>query len=930
MQSGEAAGRSSKGALIGRERELTALLDVVAESATLGAARAAVVTGPEGMGKSRLARELTMRAAERGTAVWLGRADPAGRATPYSVLGDMLNRLAQIGKGEPLERRREKLRERLGRHLDPDMLWETAAVLGEAAGTSFFDARSDGGPWSGDGSRPAPPPGGSALLADLATRTWEDFLSAELSHGPLLLLIDDAEGADLPSMRLFDAALRNLSNRPLVVVALGGPELPRMFPGLFGQHRPVAIELGELDEIASRELLSALTHDRLAPATLTALAARSGGNPFVLEGMALAVTAGTGDRQGRSALVDLPDTVQATAASRFNAAPPETRRLLRAASVLGEVVSVADLSTLLGGAMDAAAVHLAIDDACSRDLLERRSTGRGASLGIRLGGASLGGSGSYPAAGAGGATGSGAYPAISDMDAALVSAAPLSLSGGSDVAFRSPIVRQVAYASFSDEDRARVHLLAAQRLAAADRDPAVLAWHYERGGAKKQAVEPYRIAAVRALAANDFEAAITRAQQAEASGAEGAALGEVARVLADAHIWRGETAAAEREARRAMDLLPAGSVSWVQAASAYAVSAARLGNTDALYAAARDVEALASARPFSATDPPLRVALLVAMARLSVALVHAGAPGEADGMLGRMHALRMAGALDDLPFSLGHVHRAHAIRAHVRGDLLPAFLSFDAAAQSFERARALRDACTDHANAGFLKMELGQNEDAEKRLSAALATATRLGLPTVVANAQLNLSQLLARRGAVVAAASMAETALATYEKQASARAMTIALVYLARILAGGGAAKAAEPRARRAVLLAEDVPPYRAYAYAALSSTALALGHVGEAVSAGEAAMAALREVGTEEGEAFVRLCHVEALSAAGRAEEARLALFRADEKLAERAARITDPAHRTSFLQNIPEHARTVAVAEALGVGPTARAPTMFPGRG
>lgn len=917
MRPGEEANRSSSDALVGRERELASLLDLVSESAAQGVARAAVVTGSAGIGKSRLGRELMMRAAEQGTAVWLGRGDPAGRPAPYSVLGDMLNRLAQIGKGDSTPRRRAKLRDRLGRHLDAEALWETAAVLGEAAGTSFFDAPSDSGV-PGESQRIAAPPGGSVLLADLATRAWEELLAAELGHGPLLLVVDDAEGADLPSMRLFDAALRNLADRPLVVVALGGPELPRMFPGLFGQHRPLEIRLGELTEVASRELLSALTHDQLAPGTLSDLAARSGGNPFVLEGLAMAASTGTRD---------LPGTVRGVATARFNAAPAETRLLLRAASVLGEVVAVADLSALLVGVMDAALVHIAIDDACGRDLLERRSAaGAGRGPGIRLGGASLGGSGAFPA---GGSAGSGAYPAITDMDTAPVSAAPLSLSGGSDVAFRSPTVRQVAYASFTAEDRARVHLLAAQRLAQADRDPAVLAWHFELGGAKQQAVEPYRVAAVRALAANDFEAAIARARQAEASGAAGATLGEVARVLADAHIWRGETAAAEHEARRAMALLPAGGVSWVQAATAYAVAASRLGNPDALYAAARDVEALASARPFSATDPALRVALVVAMARLAVALVHTGDPGAADGMLGRMHLLRMAGALDELPFALGHVHRAHAIRAHVRGELLPAFLAFDAAAASFERARALRDACTDQANTGFLKMELGQNEDAERRLSAALAGATRLALPTVAANAQLNLALLLARRGAAIAAASVGETALATYEKQGSARMITIALVYLARILVAGGAAKAAEPRARRAVLLAEDVAPYRAYAYAALSNTERALGRVDEAVAAAEASMAALREVGTEEGEAFVRLCHVEALHAGGRNDEARRALFEADQKLAERAARITDPAHRTSFLRDIPEHARTVEMAEALGVGPTSRAKTMIPGR-
>lgn len=384
MRPDEVAGRSRSRTLVGRERELGALLELIVKSAASSAARAAIVTGPTGIGKSRLARELTLRAAQRGTAVWIGRGDAAGRPAPYSVLGDMLNRLAQIGKADSLAKRRAKLRERLGRHLDPDAVWEVSTVLGEAAGTSFFDAPpEDVAASSSSGASP----GGSALLADLAMRTFEELLTAELSHVPLVLIIDDAEGADLPSMRLFDAALRNLAAKPLTVIALGSPSLPRMFPRLFEQHEPLEIVLSELSEVASRELLSALTHDALAPTTLHELAARSGGNPFVLEGLALAVTAGN---------TDLPWTVPATATARFNDAPAETRRLLRAASILGEVVSIADLSGLLAGAMDAAAIHLAIDDACERGLLERRATagaGRASSPGIRLGGAALGGAG---------------------------------------------------------------------------------------------------------------------------------------------------------------------------------------------------------------------------------------------------------------------------------------------------------------------------------------------------------------------------------------------------------------------------------------------------------------------------------------------------------------------------------------------------------
>lgn len=441
-----------------------------------------------------------------------------------------------------------------------------------------------------------------------------------------------------------------------------------------------------------------------------------------------------------------------------------------------------------------------------------------------------------------------------------------------------------------------------------------------------EAVEGHRMAALRALAANDFETAIAQARQAEACGASGLKLGEVARILADAHVWRGETAAAEREARRAMGLLAAGSVAWFQAATAYAIATSRLGNVDALYAAARDVETLVASRPHASVEPALRVAQVTAMARLSIALVNAGDVPAAETMLGRMHALRMAGLLDALPYALGFAHRAHAIRAHVRGELFPAFLAFDAAAASFERAGALRDACVDQANAGFMKTELGQNSDAEERLATALALAKRLALPTVTANAQLNMCLLLTRRGAALPAVAMGETALTTYEKQGTPRMIAITHVYLARALLVGEMAPTAHQRATMAVRFAEDVPPYRAYAFAALAATLGAMGRTDEAVIAAERAMAALREVGAEEGEAFVRLTLVEALDAVDRAVDARAALAEADAALSARAAKIADGGHREAFLHNIPEHARTIELAESFGVGAMSRAPTLM----
>ncbi|MFO0590573.1 MAG: AAA family ATPase [Polyangiaceae bacterium] len=934
MRSNDMPQRVGIEALVGREREIAGVRALLVESAARNEARCAVITGSAGIGKSRLATEIGRVAAEMGTAVWWGRGDTSGRAAPFATLTDVIARLADIGPSDSLSARRSKLKARLAKRVDPDALWQTAVVLGEAMGVPFVTGAAD----DDDGDAQA---AASVLLADLTMRAFEELLGAELGAGPIVLVLDDAHAADLPSMRLFDAALRNLAGRAFSVVAIGAATLVTTFPTLFVGHPDAAFELSELTEAHARALLGALASDRVHPADLEAAAATAGGNPFVLEQLARsltpvsaapivpptfgapgtavsasAISAAAGSASaisvaglGSTPIPGVPRTVAGVAQARIEAASPATRWLLRAASVLGEVFARDDLAALVEGALAPQMIDPAIDEACARGLLERRagpSHAEGAPASLRATGAHA----SVPSLGTTGAHASVPSPGAS----------------GADLAFRNAVVREVAYGMLSEEDRARAHRLAAHRLAAAERDPAVLAWHYEHGGAPDLAMDQYRIAALRALAANDFEAAIARGQRAEVCGAEGRTLGEIARILADAHLWRGETEAAQREGRRGVELLTPGTVSWFQARVAFAIASSRLGDMEALHAAASDIEAMLAAVPASQVEPALRVAQVTAMSRIAIALVHGGDLPAAEPLLGRMHALRMAGALHGLPFALGHAHRAHAIRAHTRDDLVAAFLAFDAARASFERAGALRDACVDQVNAGFMKTELGQNEDAEHLQTAGLAWAKRLNLPTVTANAQLNLCLLLTRRGAAFPAAAIGETALAQFEKQASARMITIANVYLARALLAGGAVAAAHKRAKRATDFGDDVLPYKPYAFAALSMSELAMGHPQEAVEAADTAMATLREYGAEEGAAFVRLAYVEALNAADRVADARDALFEADAALLARAAKIVDPAHREAFLRNIPEHARTIEWADSFGVGASSRARTLI----
>src|SRR5262249_3413858 len=133
--------------------------------------------------------------------------------------------------------------------------------------------------------------------------------------------------------------------------------------------------------------------------------------------------------------------------------------------------------------------------------------------------------------------------------------------------------------------------------------------------------------------------------------------------------------------------------------------------------------------------------------------------------------------------------------------------------------------------------------------------------------------------------------------------------IYLAIILAMRGETPRAEQELRAAVDGSASAPAIRAYALANLADLLFAQERPAEASAPAEEAMALLLHLeGVEEGESLIRLQHAFALEARGDTGGAAAAVGEARRRLLERADRINDPRLRRSFLDHIPENARTL----------------------
>ena len=521
---------------VGRDREISFLRAWFDECESEPRARVVLLTASAGLGKSRLRHELLGRLAlERPeVAVWTMRGDPIGAGSPFGLAGPMLRRSAGILDGEPVEEQRNKLRARvasLARADDvervSDFLGEIAAVPGGSS-AELGAARRD-----------------ATLMGDQMRRAFADLVLAACAEHTLVVVVEDLQWGDLPSVRLLDAALLAAAERPLFVLGLGRPELHDGFPHLWEERGVQELRLEPLSKAASQRLVREALGPGLSDELLGEVIARAGGNAFFLEELVRAVSSGsTGS---------LPETVIGTVQARLDALPVEARRVLRAASVFGQRFPRGGVLALLG-AGPSLDVELCLAELVRLETLVPRGESR--------------------------------FP------------------GERDYAFRHGLVREAAYAMLTDEDRQLGHRLAAGWLEeAGESEHIVLAEHHERGGRPERAAPHWHQAARQALDGNDLDQVIERVDRAIACGADGPTLGALRVLAAEAFLWRGEVGVAESAAQQAMALVRVGAPGYCKAAEVAATAAGRRGDHGAL----AEVVACLLALDAEGDDAPERV-----------------------------------------------------------------------------------------------------------------------------------------------------------------------------------------------------------------------------------------------------------------------------------------------------------------------------------
>jgi class 3 adenylate cyclase/tetratricopeptide (TPR) repeat protein len=393
--------------LTGRDAELRTIRELFHAAVERQVPRLVLVSGPAGVGKSRLGWEFEKYTDGLAQDLWWhrGRCLSYGEGVAFWALAEIVRQRLGIAEEDTAEVAAAKLSDGLDEHVpDPAERAYVGIRLGRLLGVSF------------------PGDAGGSLAREELFAGWRLFFERLAAQMPVVLLVEDAQHADHGLLDFLDHLIDWVRDLPIYVLIFARPELHQARPGFGAGRNRSMLTLDPLDAASMDRLVDALVPS-MPSAARSAIIRQAQGIPlFAVETVRALI-----DRdivqpfEGEYRLVadigDLavPDSLHALLAARLDALDPGVRRLVNDAAVLGSTFPAEALIAVSG--KDEPTVRAALAELVRREVL-------------------------------------------------AMSADPLSPERGS-YQFAQQMLRQVAYDTLSRRDRKTRHLAVAKHLRAA-------------------------------------------------------------------------------------------------------------------------------------------------------------------------------------------------------------------------------------------------------------------------------------------------------------------------------------------------------------------------------------------------------------------------------------------------------------------------------
>ncbi|HEX2194116.1 MAG TPA: AAA family ATPase [Candidatus Limnocylindria bacterium] len=303
---------------VGRDAELNALLRALGDTVKARGC-VALVGGEPGIGKSRLAEQLAVRARADGMRVLSGQSWEGGGAPAYWPWVQVFRTIIRTTDDA-------SLRHQLGAGAADiaQMVVELRETFGDPSPSGSVDSES-----------------ARFQMFDSATT----FLRRAAKAGPMLIIIEDLHAADMPTVLYLRFVAGQLADTPIMVVCTyrdmeltADPSLAAAVGEIARLPGALSLRLGGLGEAPVRQLIEATAGVSPRSSLVNAVVRETGGNPlFLSEAVRLLAAEGRLEEVATGQALDLPlpPGIRDVIIRRVRHLPAETAELLTHAAALG-------------------------------------------------------------------------------------------------------------------------------------------------------------------------------------------------------------------------------------------------------------------------------------------------------------------------------------------------------------------------------------------------------------------------------------------------------------------------------------------------------------------------------------------------------------------------------------------------------------------
>ena len=349
--------------LIGRDAELRTVRELFHAAAERRVPRLVLVSGPAGVGKSRLGWEFEKYVDGLAEDVWWhrGRCLSYGEGVAFWALAEIVRQRLGIAEEDPAEAAAGKLADGLDRFVaGPGRAGVRRRAAGPAAGRQRSRGTA-GGRWPG---RSCSPGGGCSSSG------WP-------RSDPVVLLVEDAQYADAGLLDFLDHLIDWVRDLPVYVLVFARPELGQARPGLRHRAEPDHADAGPAGSRRRWTRWWTRWCRGCRPAARAKVTGQAQGIPlFAVETVRSLIdrdivqpVEGVYRLVGDVGELAVPDSLHALLAARLDALDPGVRRLVADAAVLGTTFPAEALIAVSG--QDEAAVRAALAELVRREVLHR-------------------------------------------------------------------------------------------------------------------------------------------------------------------------------------------------------------------------------------------------------------------------------------------------------------------------------------------------------------------------------------------------------------------------------------------------------------------------------------------------------------------------------------------------------------------------------